>query len=501
MAKPKKKTSKSKKQASKAGKTAAPSPDASAQSAAGGAPRTRTLVVVDDQPQVTRHVSELAEELGFAARAHGSGEEAVEALEAGEPADAVILDWNLGEGRMDGIQALAEVHALRPHMPVIMLTGEASYRLAVEAVKAGATDFVEKSKDLDEHLEMALARLEPVWGLVAENEALQAEVDRLQEAANYFQHELFKKYQIVGNSPALQAVVQVIEDVAPIPRPVLVRGERGTGKELVAAAIHKASERSGGPFVTINCAAFTEGLLECEMFGQEEGGYTDARFRKGRFELAHKGTLFLDEVGNMPLPFQQKMLRVLEYQEFSRVGGSATIKVDVRVVAATNADLEARMADGAFRRDLYDRLTFETIRLPPLRERKEDLAPLALHFLSILALEAPGAIPGEISAAALERLESHDWPGNVRGFKNYIERVAYRAKAQRIDEQHLLPFDDARSAFSAPGATLEDKLRFVEGSLLRQALTAAGGDHSRAAAALGLSLERLGELARTHEQD
>ena len=495
MAQTKKKTTK--KKAAKAGKKAAA--EAEAQSAPAAAPTTRTLVVVDDQPQVARHVTELAEELGFETRAHGSAEEALEALDAGEPADAVILDWNLGDGCMDGVEAVGAFHARCPHLPVVMLTGEASYRRAVEAVKAGATDFVEKSEDLDEHLEMALARLQPLWGLVAENQALQAEVDRLQEAANYFQHELFKKYQIVGNSPAIQQVVQVIEDVAPIPRPVLVRGERGSGKELVAAAIHKASDRSGGPFVTINCAAFTEGLLECEMFGQEEGGFTDARFRKGRFELAHKGTLFLDEVGNMPLPFQQKMLRVLEYQEFSRVGGSASIKVDVRVVAATNADLDAQMADGAFRRDLYDRLAFETIRLPALRDRKEDLAPLALHFLSILALEAPGVIPEEISPAALERLEAHDWPGNVRAFKNYIERVAYRAKATRIDEEHLLPFDDSGSGISAPGATLEDKLRFVEGSLVRQALAAASGDRSRAAAALGVSPERLGELVTTHE--
>jgi len=177
------------------------------------------------------------------------------------------------------------------------------------------------------------------------------------------------------------------------------------------------------------------------MFGQEEGGYTDAAFRKGRFELAHKGTLFLDEVGNMPLPFQQKMLRVLEYQEFSRVGGSATIKVDVRVVAATNADLEAQMEDGSFRRDLYDRLAFETIRLPPLRERREDLAPLALHFLGILAMEAPGQVPSKVSPAALEQLVGHDWPGNVRAFKNYIERVGYRTRVDCIEPEHLLPFD------------------------------------------------------------
>jgi DNA-binding NtrC family response regulator len=403
----------------------------------------RKILVVDDQLQVARHVEEIATDLGFDVVAVTSAEQALKLLEEGARVDAMVLDRNLGPGHMDGVSAIPAVHALAPRLPIIMLTGEASFRLAVEAVQAGASDFVEKNDSMDEQLEMALARLEPLWGLVDENAALQQEVDRLRDASEYYREELFKKYQIVGTSDAIREVARIVEEVAPIPRPVLIRGERGTGKELVAAAIHKASPRAGGPFVTINCAAFAEGLLECEMFGQEEGGYTDAQFRKGRFELAHKGTLFLDEVGNMPLLFQQKMLRVLEYQEFSRVGGSATVKVDVRVVAATNADLVERMRDGSFRRDLYDRLSFETIELPPLRERLDDLAPLALHFLSILSLEVPGQIPGEISQEALVCLREHSWPGNVRGFKNYIERVAYRSHATCIEVEHLLPFPGA----------------------------------------------------------
>lgn len=427
----------SKKRSTRKSPEAAPATQAAP---AKGAP-ARRLLVVDDQAPVVRHVSDLARELGFAVETADSAEEALELLAGGSPVDAVVLDWNLGAQKLDGVEAIPRIHQLRPRIPVIMLTGEASYRLAVEAVQAGASDFVEKNDDLDSQLEMALARLEPLWGLVEENQALRSQVARLEDAAGYYREELFKKYKIVGTSAALRELARTIEEVAPIPRPVLIRGDRGTGKELVAHAIHKASTRSGGPFVTINCAAFAEGLLECEMFGQEAGGFTDATFRKGRFELAHKGTLFLDEVGNMPAPFQQKMLRVLEYQEFSRVGGSATIKVDVRVVAATNADLERQMEDGSFRADLYDRLAFETIRLPPLRERKEDLAPLALHFLSILALEAPGQIPETISEEALERLQGHDWPGNVRAFKNYVERVAYRTRSDCIGPEHLLPFD------------------------------------------------------------
>lgn len=501
MATAKKKRTTKKKPAKRAA-PADPGSDSVSEAEAGGPPPSRRLLVVDDQPEVVEHVRELAEELGFEVAGFASAEDCLAALDTGAAADAVVLDWNLGDGRLNGVEALPALRAARPRLPVVMLTGEASYRLAVEAVQAGANDFVEKNDDLDENLEVALTRLEPVWRLVAENRALTAKVARLEDAAAYYQEELFKKYQIVGNSPAVREVVGLIEDVAPIPRPILVRGERGTGKELVAAAIHKASPRAGGPFVTINCAAFSEGLLECEMFGQEDGGFTDAKFRKGRFELAHKGTLFLDEVGNMPLPFQQKMLRVLEYQEFSRVGGSATIKVDVRVVAATNADLEAEMADGRFRRDLYDRLAFETIRLPPLRERKADLAPLAMHFLGILALEAPGAIPGSLSPAALARLESHDWPGNVRGFKNYIERVAYRAKADRIEPGHLLPFGhESASAGGASGATLADRLRFVEKSLVREATSQAGGKIADAARGLGVTPDDLRALMKKHGLD
>ncbi len=460
----------------------------------------RSLWVVDDQPQVARHVSELAIELGFEARGINSAEEAISELEAGKHADAIILDRNLGKGRMDGVAAIPEIHRVRPGIPIIMLTGEASYRLAVEAIQAGAVDFVEKNDELDVQLELALARLLPVWGLVAENAALKEENSRLKQATEYFREELFRKYQMVGASFAIKDLARQIEEVAPIPRPVLIRGERGSGKELVAAAIHKASSRSGGPFVVINCAAFTEGLLECEMFGQEEGGYTDAQFRKGRFELAHKGTLFLDEIGNMPIPFQQKMLRVLEYQEFSRVGGSETIRVDVRVVAATNADLEAQMEEGSFRRDLYDRLAFEVLSLPPLRHRKEDLAPLALHFLSLLALEAPGSIPTSVSPEALEALSAYDWPGNVREFKNYIERVAYRSPGETIEKNNLLPFLRTSSwGETEPGATLKDKLRSFEEGLLRKSLAASGGTHAEVARLLGLGADELQQLLTKYD--
>lgn len=491
----KKKPTKKKTPKEKAAKAA---PREAAPAAAAAAPG-RTLLVVDDQPEIADFIQELVEERDLSVRAAASAEEALELAADGARVDAVILDLNLGEGRMSGLEALPRFREALPDCPVIMLTGEGTIRRAVDALKQGAADFIAKDSEMEDHVEVALARLEQVWGLVEENRDLRQRVADLEQAAAYFREDVYKKYKLVGVSPAVKEVVAFIEEVAPIPRPLLIRGERGTGKELVAAAIHKASPRSGGPFVTINCASFAEGLLECEMFGQEEGGYTDARFRKGRFELAHKGTLFLDEVGNMPLPFQEKMLRVLEYQEFSRVGGSTTIKVDVRVVAATNADLETAMAAGKFREDLYDRLAFETVWLPPLRERKEDLAALAHHFMGILALEAPGDIPEGLSAEAAAALEGYDWPGNVREFKNYIERVAYRARAKVLEVDHLLPFGRRSTAPEfAPGATLVDRLRFCEERILRHALEGAGGDRVRAGQKLGIELEELARRLAEH---
>lgn len=484
------------------GKKAPPKPAAASLPPARRAPR-KTILVVDDQPEVAEHLRELVEERSFAVVTVRSAEEGLERIAKGEAVDAVVLDLNLGAGRMGGMQALPRFLAARGGLPVLMLTGEGSTEKAVEAMRKGATDFIPKGPAMEDDIAVALARLERILGLVRESTAqLQETVTRLEDANSYLREELYKKYRIVGSSAAVRKVVEQIEQVAMIPRPVLIRGERGTGKELVAAAIHKASPRAAGPFVTINCAAFAEGLLECEMFGQEEGGYTDAKFRKGRFELAHKGTLFLDEVGNMPLKFQQKMLRVLEYQEFSRVGGSATIKVDVRVVAATNADLETLMAKGEFREDLYDRLSFETLQLPPLRERRDDLPALTQHFLSILALDAPGAVPERFSPEAMKLLQENDWPGNVREFKNYVERVAYRVKAPVVEVDHLLPLGSkGESWFDVPGATLREKLDHVERRILRATLASARGDRKRAAEALGLAPGELAGKLEYHQID
>jgi transcriptional regulator with GAF, ATPase, and Fis domain len=308
-------------------------------------------------------------------------------------------------------------------------------------MKAGAEDFLEKDDDVADRLEIMLDRMGRHLDVMAENRRLRDENSALKTRVDVYKEEIYRKYQIVGVSAAMRKVCAMVERVAPIPRPVLVVGERGTGKELVAAAIHRASPRRGAPFVTINCAAFAEGLLECELYGQEENAFTNAPFRRGRFEQADGGTLFMDEVANMPLPFQQTVLRVLEYQRFERVGGGKTLQVDVRVVGATNADLAVERRAGRFRDDLYDRLAFETVVLPPLRERPEDVGPLARHFLGLIRLEVPEIRPRDFDDEALERLTTYPWPGNVRELKHYVERAAYRADAEILTTHELPPLE------------------------------------------------------------
>jgi DNA-binding NtrC family response regulator len=277
---------------------------------------------------------------------------------------------------------------------------------------------------------------------------------------------------------------------------VLVRGERGTGKELVAHAIHQAGPRAKGPFVTVNCAALPEGLLETEMFGQEANAFHNAPFKVGRFDLADKGTLFLDEIGNMSPQFQQKILRVIEYQTFERVGGTEPVTVDVRVIAASNADIEQAMAEGRFREDLYDRLAFETIGLPPLRERPEDVEPLACFFIERFAEEVAGIEPTQIAPQALECLRGYAYPGNVRELKSIVERAMIYAPGDTIEVEHL-PAEVAGGGAQA-AAALPTRLSAFEREQLRAALEAADWNRRRAAAALGVSPDAMGRLCRKH---
>jgi len=305
----------------------------------------------------------------------------------------------------------------------------------------------------------------------------------------------------------MRTVMTKIEKVAPVPRPVLVLGPRGTGKELVARAIHTLSPRASEPYVTINCAAVAESLLESELFGHEEGAFTGATKQKeGKFELADGGTLFLDEIGNMSLEFQAKILRVLEYQRFERVAGSESIQVNVRVIAATNADLKQAIADGKFRADLYDRLAFEVISLPPLAQRLEDVPVLAAHFLSRFRQEVPITVR-EISAGALDRFAQYEYPGNVRELKNIVERAVYMAQGEVLtaaDVDAALPPEAHAPAASGsefsddPRLPLDERVDAYEAWLCRDALERTRYKQKEAAALLGITYDQFRQRYRKY---
>lgn len=396
------------------------------------------ILIADDQPEVIEILEDLFQRRNAEVTTAESAETAISAISKTPSAfDLVILDLDFGDRKMNGIQAISSIKEISPQLPIVFLTGKGTIATAVEAIKLGASDFVEKDFYLEENLDLSLKRLDQLVKVTIDNK-------RLRREREYYREELRGKHNIVGKSRAIRNVISQIEKVAPIPRPVLIRGERGTGKELVAAAIHNNSPRRKEAFITINCAALAEGLLECELFGQEDNAFTNSSFREGRFVLADKGTLFLDEIGNMSIEFQQKILRVIEYQQFERVGGTKTIKVDVHIIAATNSDLESEIENGKFRADLYDRLAFETIWLSPLRDRRSDIELLSYHFMDGLASEVSGVKPKKISASALKILQKYDWRGNVRELKSVIERLTYQIDGDTILPHHL-PFEMLQS--------------------------------------------------------
>ena len=462
----------------------------------------KSVLIADDQPEMRELLAEKLRGRGKEVLAFPTGQRLIGHLDSrvGE-VELVVLDLDFGAGELDGLEVLRQIKERWAQLPVIMLTGKGSIDTAVEAVQFGAADFIEKDLYVEDKLELGMEKVERMLDVLRENDRLKAENEALDRDNTYYRSELGQRYRIVSKSPQIQSILEQIEQIASIPRPVLIRGERGTGKELIAAALHYGSNRSDRAFVKMNCAALSDSLLESELFGHEKGAFTGAaEMRRGRFESADGGTLFLDEIGNTSLEFQSNVLRVIEYQEFERIGGTQTIKVDVRVVAATNADLEQEIEEGRFRADLYDRLRFSVIPLPALRERREDIRPLVDFFTAQIGEEVPALEQRAFTEDALNTLETYAWPGNVRELKFAVERALCVAKGAEVCVDDL-PAEVRGGEVELIGGSgnFDEHLESFERGILGRALEQAGGRQKEAAQQLGLSYDRFRHLLRKHQ--
>ena len=422
------------------------------------------ILIVDDEAILRDAMAEALRRAGHQADAFDAGRPALDQL-ARESYDLIVSDLRMAG--LDGLGVLEEARRLAPDVPFIMVTAHGTVETAVGAMKKGAYDFIIKPFKLDE-LEMVVARALEHRTLAVENEVLRARVGEAPEA-------------VWGEST--KAVVALLERAAQSDATVLIAGESGTGKEVAARSLHRMSKRRAAPFVAVNCAALSAGLLESELFGHERGAFTGAdRMRKGRFELAEGGTLLLDEVSEIDPALQAKLLRVLQERAYERVGSSQTRRADVRVVATTNRDLPAEAAKGRFREDLYYRLNVIPVRMPPLRERRDEIPLLAAHFAA--------RHRKKLARSAVERLSAYGWPGNVRELGNVIERAAVLAPADEISGDMLAPWlvgAASASAGSLAGMTMEE----VERKAIEETLAAQGGNREAAARALGITSRTL----------
>jgi DNA-binding NtrC family response regulator len=441
-----------------------------------------TILIIEDEAKMRRLLELNLGEDGFKTLSAGDAETGLKLL-ASEPVHLVLTDLKLPG--MSGLEFLQTAKQQNPALPIVVMTAFGSVETAVEAMKAGASDYVLKP--------FSLAEIRMVAHKELDHSRLREENRSLREALG----EKYSHPNIVAISPKMQEVLATVERVAPTNSTVLLGGESGVGKDLIARAIHEKSRRASGPFVKINSTAIPENLLESELFGYEKGAFTGAATSKpGKFELADKGTLFLDEIGDVPPAIQVKLLRVLQEREFERLGGTRTIKVDVRLLAATNRDLRAALEDGTFREDLYYRLNVVPIDIPPLRQHKEDIPGLANLFLARFAKDSGRAekIMG-ISSAAMQLLVSHYWPGNVRELQNVIERACALAAGSQLEVSDI-QLDSPRNR----SGSASDRDRFLpdgmtldqwEDEMIREALKRAGGNKSQAARLLGLSRNAL----------
>jgi two-component system response regulator AtoC len=442
------------------------------------------ILFVDDESALRTPMAERLGEHGFEVTEASSGERAIELL------DQFAFDVVVADLRMPGIngnQVIEAAHERYPGIVGIVVTGYGTVKDAVDAIKRGASDFIAKPFQFDELLHVLRKA---------------AEQQRLTSENAYLRSQLEERYTfegILGHSQPMQALFQLLETVSQSSSTILVTGETGTGKEVVARAVHHSSPRKAHRFVALNCSAIPETLQEAELFGHVPGAFTGATgTRQGRLEQAHRGTLFLDEIGTMSPALQVKLLRALQEREFERLGDNRTIKVDVRIIAATNSDLAAMVQSGTFREDLYYRLNVIHIPLPPLRDRRDDVPLLAKHFLSRFAPDTPM----HVSQAAMRALMAFDWPGNVRQLENAIERaVALSAGREEIDVADLPPEVSSASGsaatpfaeFPEDGLDLPARLASIERDLIRRSLERTGGNRNKAAGLLGIKRTTLVE--------
>ncbi len=437
----------------------------------------RTVLIADDEKNMRWVLSEALSKEGFDVVEATDGKEAL-SMVAESPPDVMILDYKMPSP--DGMEVLRRLRAKDHTFPVIMLTAHGNVTQAVEAIKTGATEYLTKPFDLDE-LKLAIDKSLRMSGLVAEVQRLRTELDREYSIEG-----------IIAAEPKMMEVLDQVHRVAPTSATVMVYGESGTGKELIARAVHALSERASRPFVSVSAGALPETLLESELFGYEKGAFTGAVTAKpGRFEMANGGTLFLDEIGDISPAVQVRLLRVLQERQFERLGGTRTIEVDVRVIAATNRDLQQLIADGIFREDLFYRLSVVPVHLPPLRARMGDIPMLVAHFL-----EKFKAGDKVLSQEAMEALVSYQWPGNIRELENTIERIVILSQGAEIGVADLPAEVRAGGISQCPksGIVLPDDgldLAEVEFDLISQALERSGNNTSKAAKLLGLPRKAL----------
>ncbi|MCX7920204.1 MAG: sigma-54 dependent transcriptional regulator [bacterium] len=436
------------------------------------------ILVVDDDPNSLAAMGEALERAGYEILLARNGTEAFQILTA-TPPDLILTDLKMPS--IDGLEILNAARRIDPNISVIIITGYGTVESAVEAMKSGAEHYLMKPINLEE-LRVVVKNALEKQKLIHENIQLKKKIEQKYGFEN-----------IIANSKEMHEIIETIKQIAPTRANVLITGESGTGKELIANAIHYHSNRAWAPLVKLHCAALAEGVLESELFGHEKGAFTGAiRSRKGMFELADTGTLFLDEVSEIPLSTQVKLLRVIEEQEFMRVGGTKSISVDVRIIAATNKDLKQAVAEGKFREDLFFRLNVVSIFFPPLRNRKDDIPPLIKRFLEEIAKENNRVTP-HITPEAMNALVRYEWPGNVRELRNVIESIVVTLRGDTIKltdiPPHIskLPVSTGYSAELPVGLSLEE----IEKEMISRTLKSVNGNKTKAAAILKIGLRTL----------